>query len=241
MPNSHQPQYGDTSYARLKALEQQFLADALNPHVVMLTLTASNKNANGGWRCPTDYLRDVIKSFTNYVCPALHRTLGSNGANVDNCEYARIVEHYPGSAYEHVHVALFIDRAVSEADFRPVIDTHLRHCETAGASAHNYYWPETEKRPISTFRVDNALNPEDYYGFEDVVGNLASYVAEYIGAYGTELFERSVEELGFRATCWTTSTNRVDFSNGAQELISAERDNEDKENTELVGSPNTDR
>jgi hypothetical protein len=226
MPNSHQPQYGDTYYARLKALERQFLATASNPHVVMLTLTASNKNENDGWRCPADHLRDVINSFTDHVRPALHRALGSNGADVDNWEYSRVVEHHPGSAYGHVHVALFIDGIVSEADFRPVIDTHLRHCDPAGASAHNYYSPETEKRPISTSRVDTALDPEDYDGSEDVVGNLGSYVAEYIGAYGTELFDRSIEELAFRATCWATSTNCVDFSNGAQELIATDRDSE---------------
>jgi len=241
MPNSHQPQYGDTYYARLKALERQFLATASNPHVVMLTLTASNKNENGGWRCPADHLRDVINSFTDHVRPALHRALGSNGADVDNWEYARVVEHHPGSAYGHVHVALFIDGVVSEADFHPVIDTHLRHCDPAGASAHNYYSPETEKRPISASRVDTALDPEDYGGSEDVVGNLGSYIAEYIGAYGTELFERSVEELAFRATCWATSTNRVDFSNGAQELISTDRADQSTSSAELADSSDTDR
>lgn len=241
MPNSHQPQYGDTYYARLKALERQFLGTASNPHVVMLTLTASNKNENGGWRCPADHLRDVINSFTDHVRPALHRALGSNGADVDNWEYARVAEHHPGSAYGHVHVALFIDGAVSEADFRPVIDTHLRHCDPAGASAHNYYSLETEKRPISTSQVDTALDPEDYDGTKDVVGNLGSYIAEYVGAYGTELFERSVEELAFRATCWATSTNRVDFSNGAQELISTERDDGDKGEAEPMELSAADR
>jgi hypothetical protein len=89
--------------------------------------------------------------------------------------------------------------------------------------------------------VDTALNPEDYDGSEDVVGNLGSYVAEYIGAYGNELLDRSVEELAFRATCWATSTNRVDFSNGAQELISAERDDGNKREVETVKPHDTDR
>jgi hypothetical protein len=240
MPNSHQPQYGDTYYARVKALERQFLATSSNPYIVMLTLTASNKNEKGGWRCPADHLRDVINSFTDHVRPALHRALGSNGADVDNWEYARVVEHHPGNAYGHVHIALFIDGVVSESDFRPVIDTHLRHCEPAGASAHNYYSSEAKDRPISTSRVDVALDPEEYDGSEDIVGNLGSYVAEYIGAYGTELFERNVEELAFRATCWATSTNRVDFSNGAQELISADRDEQSTTGVQLVDSSDLD-
>lgn len=36
--------------------------------------------------------------------------------------------------------------------------------------------------------------------------NLGSYVGEYIGARGEELFERSVEELAFRAIAWATGT-----------------------------------
>lgn len=225
MPNSHQPQYGDTYYARLKALERQFLARADNPHVVMLTFTASMKNANGGWRCPADHLRDLIDSFTDHVRPAIHRALGSNGADVDSWEYARVVEHH-GNAYGHMHVPLFIDGKVTEEDFRPVIDTHLRHCDPAGASAHDYYAPEAEARPISVARVDADLDPEDYDGTDDVIGNVGSYVAEYIGAYGEDLFGRSIEELAFRAMCWATQSNRVDFSNGAQDLIDAGLDNQ---------------
>ena len=228
MPNSHQPQYGDTYYARLKGLERQFLATASNPHVVMLTLTASNRNENNGWRCPADHLRDVIESFTDHVRPALHRALGSNGADVDNWEYARVVEHHR-SGYGHVHIALFIDGDVSEEHFQSVIDTHLRHCKPAGASAHNYYSPNPNERPISASQIDASLQPDEYEEAESVVGNLGSYVAEYIGSHGTELFKRDISELAFRATCWATSTNRVDFSNGAQEMISADLGTQDED------------
>jgi hypothetical protein len=225
MLNSHQPQYGDTYYARLKGLEREFVHTASDPHVVMLTLTASNRNENGGWRCPADHLRDIIESFTDHVRPALHRALGSNGADVENWEYARVVEHHR-SGYGHVHIAIFIDGNVSEEHFRPVIDTHLRHCEPAGAGAHNYYSQDSSERPISASRVDAELQPEEYENVESVVGNLGSYVAEYIGSHGTELFKRDISELAFRATCWATSTNRVDFSNGAQKMISADLDTE---------------
>jgi hypothetical protein len=144
---------------------------------------------------------------------------------VENWEYARVVEHHR-SGYGHVHIAIFIDGNVSEEHFRPVIDTHLRHCEPAGAGAHNYYSQDSSERPISASRVDAELQPEEYENVESVVGNLGSYVAEYIGSHGTELFKRDISELAFRATCWATSTNRVDFSNGAQKMISADLDTE---------------
>jgi len=240
MPNSHQPQYGDTYYARLKALERQFLARADDPYVVMLTFTASTENANGGWRCPADHLRDVIESFTQHVRPALHRALGSNGADVDSWEYARVVEHHQ-TGYGHMHVPLFIDGEVTEEDLQPVIDTHLRHCDPAGASAHDYYAPEAQARPISVARVDTDLNPEDYDGTDDVIGNVGSYVAEYIGSYGEDLFDRSIEELAFRAMCWATGSDRVDFSNGAQELIDAELEDGEEIESDTPEQPDPDR
>jgi hypothetical protein len=76
--------------------------------------------------------------------------------------------------------------------------------------------------------VDADLQPDEYEEAESVVGNLGSYVAEYIGSHGTELFKRDISELAFRATCWATSTNRVDFSNGAQEMISVDLDTQSK-------------
>lgn len=214
LKNSHQPAYADTYYARLQALEREFLREADDAHLVMLTLTASHKNDTGGWRCPADHLRDIIESWSNNVRPALHRALGANGADVDRWEYARVVEHHPGSGYGHLHVAVFVDGSVTEKDFHGAIDAHLRNCDPAGADAHDYFAAETEARPISLKDADNTTDGE-----EDLA-SAAAYISSYIGAYGAELFDRDIEELAFRSVAWATGTNRVDLSNGAQELVS---------------------
>ena len=214
MLNSHTPAYGDIYYAKLKALERQVLQKFEDPHVVMLTLTGSTKNGAGGPRCPADHLRDVVDPFENNVRPALHRSL-----DVARWEYAKVIEHH-NSGYGHMHVAVFVDGEVSEADFRPAIDAHLKHCDIAHRDAHDYHHPEEDRRPISVNRVDPDVDPNA----DDVaaVSNLGSYIAEYIGSYGEELFDRSLAELAFRSVCWATGTQRVTFSTGSRELIEAE-------------------
>jgi hypothetical protein len=125
-----------------------------------------------------------------------------------------------------MHVAVFVDGEVTEEDFRPAIDAHLKHCDIAHRDAHDYYHPDNEKRPISVNRIDPDVDPNA----DDVkaVGNLGSYIAEYIGSHGKELFDRSIAELAFRSACWATGTQRVTFSPGATELIDSERQtNED--------------
>jgi hypothetical protein len=146
----------------------------------MLTLTGSTKNSNGGPRCPADHLRDVVDPFGDHVRPALHRAL-----EVDRWEYAKVIEHHK-SGYGHMHIAIFVDGPVSEADFHPAIDAHLKYCAIAGKDAHDYYHSEDEKRPISVKRIDPSG------GDSDAVGNVGSYIAEYIGSHGEELFDRSL-------------------------------------------------
>lgn len=63
LTNAHQPNYGNKYYARIKALERQITQEYEDLHVVMLTLSGSSRNGNGGWRCPADHLRDVVNSF----------------------------------------------------------------------------------------------------------------------------------------------------------------------------------
>jgi len=214
MLNSHQPAYGDIYYAKLKALERQVLQRFENPHVVMLTLTGSTQNGNGGPRCPADHLRDVVDPFSKNVRPALHRSL-----DVEQWEYAKVLEHHT-SGYGHMHVAVFVDGEVAEEDFRPAIDAHLKHCDIAHRDAHDYYHPDNQKRPISVNRIDPDVDPNA----DDVeaVSNLGSYIAEYIGSHGKELFDRGLSELAFRSACWATGTQRVTFSPGATELIDSE-------------------
>lgn len=244
MPNSHQPRYGNIYYARLKALERQCVARFDDLHICMLTFTGSFRNDNGGWRCPADHLRDVVNSWRPDRGRGVYHTLRDalDRAGVDRWEYALVTEHHK-SGYGHVHCAVFVDGAVSESDFHGVIDAHLRNCQIAGAEAHDYHAADPDTRPISVSSVDPDLDPDDYENSESI-GNAASYVAEYIGAHGSELFDRSTDELQFRAVAWATGTQRVRFSTGANELINDDLDRDDAdldaENDSLGWAPGAD-
>jgi hypothetical protein len=52
---------------------------------------------------------------------------------------------------------------------------------------------------------------------------MASSLSEYIGVYGDDPLDRPLHEQMFYATTWATNTRRVEFSNGAQDLIKADR------------------
>jgi hypothetical protein len=233
LTNAHQPNYGNKYYARIKALERQITAEYDDLHVAMLTLSGSSRNGEGGWRCPTDHLRDVVDSFRPDEGRGVYHALYDSLRDYE-WEYALVVEHHK-TGYGHVHIAIFVDGQVDEADFRPAIDAHLRACDIAHRDAHDYYSPDPDDRPISVRRVNTELDPDEY---DEDVGNLGSYIGEYIGAYGKELFDRNTEELIFRASCWATGTQMVRFSTGANELISNEIEQDETPNQPPVAVPN---
>lgn len=218
MENSHQPDYGNKYYARFKGLERQMLKEFDNPQTAMLTFSGSSKNAVGEWRCIIDHLRDVIDSWRPARGRGVYHALRDalDVPEVDRWEYALAVEHHK-SGYGHVHVGVFVDGEISEKMFRPVIDKHLEVCDIAHRSGHDYFHDDPEKKPISV----NPLADDA----ENGINNMASYLAEYIGAVdGGELFDRSPEEILFRAASWASTTQRVRFSTGANELIQADRE-----------------
>lgn len=221
MLNSHHPQYGDKYYARLKALERQMVRNYDDLHIAMLTFTGSNRNENGGWRCPADHLRDVVSSWRPDRGRGVYHALRDSLEGME-WEYGLVVEKHK-SGYAHVHCAVFVDGEISRSQFHNVIDAHLRNCEIAGADAHNYH--EKDQGVISVSRVDTDLEPgEDGYAEElEEIGNVGSYIAEYIGAHGEELLDRGLDELQHRAVCWATGTQRIRFSDGANAMIDAER------------------
>ena len=190
MENRQMPQYGDRYYARIKAFERQFVKEYDDPHSAMLTFSGSSENANGGWRCPADHLWDVIESWRPKRGRGVYHVL-RDVLEDKPWEYVIVVEKHR-SGYGHVHCGVFIDGKIAEEDFHRVIDTHLRKCDIAGWDAHNYHSPDPSDRPISVNRIDPG-NVED-----GSIGNLGSYLGEYIGAYGEELFKRGLDELMLR-------------------------------------------
>lgn len=202
LENSYQPQYGKRYYAKLKDFERGVERRETPLTTTMLTFTCSDVNAEGHKRCPADHMRDIMDGF-NAARKQLHKILDVNW------EYARVWEPHE-SGYGHMHMALFIeaDRGdIEPAMFEPAMRSHVNNCKPAGWDAHKPE-PDSDDSPVS-------VNSD--------VENLGSYISEYIGTFGEETLSRPLSEQMFYSVCWATGTQRVTFSNGAQEIMRKEQ------------------
>lgn len=203
LENSYQPEYGKRYYAKIKDWERGVERAYQAPTMVMVTLSASSENAKGGRRCPADHMRDIADGW-NSARKALHRVLDGF-----EWEYAKVWEPHK-SGYGHMHVAIAVDDpddAIEGEAFRPVVRSHVENTKPAGSDAHGL----------------NTVGLGDTVSVNREVENLGSYISEYIGIFGEEPTERPVSEQMFYATCWATGTRRVDFSNGAHEIMAMEQ------------------
>jgi len=201
LENSYMPKYGKRYYAKLKDFERGVEREFEGLTTVMLTLTASHRNAEDGWRCPADHMRDIMEGY-DAARKQLHHVLSGR-----KWEYARVWEPH-ADGYGHLHIAVFVEDADDDLqlgadDFDPVMRSHVENCRPAGWDAH---------------RPDG-----DAVSVRDDVENLGSYVSEYIGIFGDETLNRPMKEQMFYAVTWATNTRRVDFSNGAQDLMNKEQ------------------
>lgn len=201
LENSYMPEYGKRYYAKLKDFERGVEREFEGLTTAMLTLTASHQNAEGSPRCPADHMRDIMEGY-DAARKQLHQALSGR-----NWEYARVWEPH-ADGYGHLHIAVFVedhdgDLQLGADDFDPVMRSHVENCGPAGWDAH---------------RPDG-----DAVSVNDDVNNLGSYVSEYIGIFGDETLNRPVSEQMFYAVTWATNTRRVDFSNGAQDLMNKEQ------------------
>jgi len=201
LENSYMPKYGKRYYAKLKDFERGVAREFEEMTTVMLTLTASHRNAKGGWRCPADHMRDIMGGY-DAARKQLHQVLKGR-----RWEYARVWEPH-ADGYGHLHIAVFVedqseDDDLEAGDFAPVMRSHVENCGAAGSEAHG-----PESNAVS-------INRE--------VENLGSYISEYIGIFGDETLNRPMTEQMFYAVTWATNTRRVDFSNGAQDLMKKEQ------------------
>jgi hypothetical protein len=194
------PKYGKRYYAKLKDFERGVAREFDGMTTAMLTLTASHRNAKGGWRCPADHMRDIMEGY-DAARKQLHQVLSGR-----RWEYARVWEPH-ADGYGHLHIAIFVeDDGAGDLDaetFEPVMRSHVENCGPAGSEAH---------------AIDG-----DAVSVRDDVENLGSYISEYIGIFGDETLNRPLTEQMFYAVTWATNTRRVDFSNGAQELMTKEQ------------------
>jgi hypothetical protein len=201
LENSYMPDYGKRYYAKLKDFERGVQREYDGMTTVMLTFTASHRNAEGGWRCPADHMRDIMDGY-DAARKQLHHVLSGQ-----KWEYARVWEPH-ADGYGHLHMAVFVEDGGGDLraeQFRSVMESHVRNCGPAGREAHRV---EGDDAAVSV---------------NDDVENLGSYVSEYIGIFGDETLNRPMKEQMFYAVTWATNTRRVDFSNGAQEMMNREQ------------------
>lgn len=225
LETSYHSAYARRMYAKLKTLEEQVASEWDDPHVVMLTRTTSKTDADGNPRPPAEHLRELKESWKP-MYDKLRYTFRD-----DRMEYATIMEPHK-DGYAHAHVAVFVDRPVDVEDFEGIMEAHVEACTNAGEKAHD---------PANGAVSVNA-NIKD----TDDLGNCASYLAEYMNLYedpeaGPDGEDAVVDEAPedarhikrFYALCWATATQRVRFSQGANEIVrEAWSDDEEEDNVE---------
>ena len=224
-PNRFTPDYREMLYAKAQSLERglrQRWGKLL--HTAMLTLTASTTDENGRPRPPVEHLRDVLGSW-EAVRRALSRVLEGR-----DWEYLAILEPHE-SGYVHVHVGVFVKGPVVPEQFAPVLEAHLRNCDTAGEKAHRVRPGEPDEGAVS---VRKSSHPSRESGVENLGAYLASYMA---GDWGEEATAMPEHVRAFYAVMWATGRQWFRPSNGAQELMQPDRDDdqEEFEEWEMVG------
>lgn len=250
VPNSYSEEYGREHYGRIKDIERAAVKESYLLHTVMLSLTASSIDENGQHRPLGEHLQGIQDSWSPYVRRELQRTLERAGFERYNrkvdyekanaigyvlddevaaakwWEYVTVIEPHPGgddgagdaTGYGHFHVGVFASHPVDEEMFHSVIEKHLEKCEHAGRAAHDLGADDPEERPISLNEVDPETEAEG-----EEIGNLGSYLSEYIGGFSGDLDERPIYELVFQAVCWAQGRQRVRYSRGANKLSSEGR------------------
>ena len=196
LENSHQPRYAKRYYAKLKDLERGINRGFESLTTVMLTFTNSHENAKGFPRAPVDHMREIAEGWDK-ARKQVHKALSDR-----DWEYARIWEPH-SDGYGHLHVAIFVEGEAKAAEFKKTMQSYVANVQGAGREAHS---------------LENAVS------VNDSVENLGSYITEYLGVFqGDEgPLDRPITEQIFRATVWASNTRRLDFSNGAQEIIKDE-------------------
>ena len=221
---SYDESYLCEKYGVLKDGERAFM-ESENPYSTMLTITASNLNAVGDPRSPGDHLVDLKESYDRFVRRELQRVMDELGFDRYHgpdgperwWEYAVVAEPHK-SGYIHLHIAVFTSHEVSASDFDPVMRKHVEKCTAAGIDAH-VNDPCSEHEGGDPWEAaepscDDCHNPVSVRSIEEGVDNLGSYIAEYLGPCGEEIWDLPVSQLIAFATLWGAGQRRIHFSQG---------------------------
>jgi hypothetical protein len=232
-PHRFHRDYAAKQYAKLKDLERGVQARyGKRLHSGMLTLTASS-TPNGDPLPSVDHLDELLSSWS-----AVSRTLRRVLEDRRSARLA-ILEPHPGdgpnNGYLHIHIAVFIDGKIKPETFQPVLDAHLRNCDLATADAHT-----TDDIQIRHAGADRQLgyNHSLAEGIDydsDQLGELAIYLAEYLGTYGGDDPLDAPEHVqAANALLWATNRQRWRPCSTAQSLMAYDGPDADTD-WEVVG------
>ena len=224
MDNSLTPSYQTAQYARLKALERQFMGgkypsghtcepEFSEPVTVLFGLTASSLEDDGSFRPMADHdreIRDAWSGSSSSVKRTLRYVLEDKlGLSPGEYSWHWQSEPHPGpqedaTGYSHSHPVVILDAAATSTSvatdpetYRPVVAKHVSECEGAGWSAHD---------------IDSAVTVRK----DDEIQDFACYVSEYVAvAPDQDLLERSDEYLIWAASQWATTTQKYSRSRWA--------------------------
>jgi hypothetical protein len=220
-PHRFDPDYSAKQYAKLKDLERG-VQDRYGKrlHTAMLTLTASS-TPNGDPLPCVDHLDELLSSWSS-VSRTLRRVLdGRRSARL------AILEPHPGdgvnNGYLHIHIAVFVDGKINPETFQPVINAHLSNCDLATADAHDLDDDDTiSVRHAGADRQPGYLHSlaEGIDYDSDELGEIAIYLAEYLGTYGDDDPLQAPEHVqAANALLWATNRQRWRPCSTAQSLM----------------------
>ena len=164
MDNSLTPSYQTAQFARLKALERQFMGGEYpggqtcepefdDPVTVLFGLTASSLEDDGSFRPMADHdreIRDAWSGSSGSVKRTLRYVLEDKlGLSSGDFSWHWQSEPHPGpredaTGYSHSHPVVILDAAATSTSvatdpetWRPVVAKHVSECEGAGWVAHD--------------------------------------------------------------------------------------------------------
>jgi hypothetical protein len=228
-PHRFAPDYSNKQYAKLKDLERGLRRDyGKRLHTAMLSLTAS-WCPDGDPLAPVDHLEDLDSSWES-VRRELSRQLEGR-----RWEYLAILEPHK-SGYLHIHIAVFVDGVVTRSDLAPVVRAHVRNSPHAGDEAHDV----DDDSTISINRVGLDRRGQhaaaEGIDLEDgSIGNLGTYLAEYLGTHGEDPLEAPEHQQMSNAILWATGKQRWRPSQGAQSYMASFDSDGEESAWELVG------
>jgi hypothetical protein len=172
-----------------------------DPHISLITLSASAKPDGGDFLGPVDHMVALRDSWeTTYH--ALRNAMVRAGFEPREWTYDRRLEPHTSkrggginAGYAHEHIILITDGPVSKSDLMPVVDTHVEQNPYAKADAHGDRAVEIKRHSELT--------------------NAGKYVADYCSLKAEPLEDRSAEYLMFAAAATASHTRTLSRSESA--------------------------